>query len=251
MQMSQAPTGALGFPSQESPEPAQHEEIRRDARPAAGGHRVGSMQRQIGALLHKNVLILSRNWVSTALRLLSCVFFMFLMWVIISAINSTRDNRSWVRNLPHPPGYPVGGIQACAKPGCIALAYAPAPAKSFTPSADAIAESEYHPDLAAAQREELQRVHAIIRSAMANNREGALPPAQVMGFTSELELDEHILLNANSVSAGVILASPAPGKATFTIQANSSRLGSRVETVIVPLQVLDANCAPWNRACAE
>ena len=93
VQMSVEPSGALGFPSHAwSPglELAQNGKVgEQDAyTAAAGGQRsVGSLQRQIRALLYKNVLILRRNWVSTALRLLSCVFFMFLMWVIISAVN--------------------------------------------------------------------------------------------------------------------------------------------------------------------
>ena len=90
VQMSVEPSGALGFPSQAWPWPAQHwKEGEQDAcTAAAGGQRsVGSLQRQIRALLYKNLLILRRNWVSTVLRLLSCVFFMFLMWVIIGAVN--------------------------------------------------------------------------------------------------------------------------------------------------------------------
>ena len=123
--------------------------------------------------------------------------------------------------MPHPPAYPVDGIQDCAKPGCIILAYTPAPTKGFTPSAETIAESAYPPGLAAAQRQELQRVHAIIRSTMANNRGGHLTPRRSWGsqasanwyklskkyilyskYSSALTFenlcqDGHILLNAN------------------------------------------------------
>jgi hypothetical protein len=253
VQMSVEPSGALGFPSHAwSPGLEHGKDGGQDAcTAAAGGQRsVGSLQRQIRALLYKNVLILRRNWVSTALRLLSCVFFMFLMWVIISAVNrhtfskvlsivtlcspenniqfganvsewlnSTRDNRSWVRNMPHPPAYPVEGIQDCANPGCIILAYAPAPTKGFTPSAETIAESAYPPGLAAAQRQELQRVHAIIRSTMANNRGGALTPEKIMGFASERELVQ-ILESSQYISC-----SKCTGAVTLNL-----RIGNRMST---------------------
>ena len=104
--------------------------------------------------------------------------------------------------MPHPEEIPVAGIKPCSKPDCVALAYAPAPSKAFTPSEGKIMDSEFPVDMPAARREELQRVHAIIKSAMINNRGGALKPSMVKGFTTTRDMEEFILQNANNVKAG-------------------------------------------------
>ena len=66
------------------------------------------LQRQVGVLMYKNLVILARNWLSTTIRLMSCAFFMVLMWIIISAMNGARgmrpdgpDVRGILRSLRH------------------------------------------------------------------------------------------------------------------------------------------------------
>ena len=51
------------------------------------------LQRQVGVLMYKNLVILARNWLSTTIRLMSCAFFMVLMWIIISAMNGVQGMR--------------------------------------------------------------------------------------------------------------------------------------------------------------
>lgn len=64
------------------------------------GRTFGMLQRQVGVLMYKNLVILARNWLSTTVRLLSCAFFMVLMWIIISAMNGARGMRT--RHARHP-----------------------------------------------------------------------------------------------------------------------------------------------------
>jgi hypothetical protein len=200
------------------------------------GRTIGQLPRQVQILFYKNIVILGRNPVSTLLRLFSCIFFLFLLWIIVGALNSSRDGRSWVKATPHPNAETVKGIQPCITRNCIALAYTPAPSKGFTPSSDLIADNEYPADMPTAEREKLKRVHSIIRSVITKNKGQALPARMVQGYSTAREMEEYMQSNPQVVEAGVIISSPADAPPTFTIQANTTS-DEQLNSNIIPLQV--------------
>jgi len=144
---------------------------------------------------------------------------MLLMFCIIEAINVALRNQTEFRNLPHPESEEITGIQACGRENCIAFAYVPAPTDQFVPSGDVIDDASVS-TLAESEREEVRRVHQVIRSAMANNKGGTLSFEQALGFKSPKAMDDYMLRNQGDVLAGVILQSPSPEDTTFILQLN-------------------------------
>ena len=217
-----------------SPQPAHAAENKSSV--GACSRTLRSLPRQVKVLMHKNLLVLRRNFMSTTLRLFSCVFFMLLMWIIIGAINSSRQTRTWVKDMPHPPETRIEGISPCTSADCVALAYSPAPSKSFTPVGATLVAGDFPASTSAEARAQLQRVHAVIRSVMENNFVGgAVAARQVQGFTSAREMEEYILLHPNKVKAAVLIDSPAVGEASFTLQVNSTTSMSAIPALQVAI----------------
>ena len=95
---------------------------------------IGRFGRQLLALMRKNMLMLTRNRLSTALRFCACLIFMILMKMVIVTIDVANDNKEFARNMPHPVEEPIRGISACRSQGCKAFVYTPAPRDQFVPS---------------------------------------------------------------------------------------------------------------------
>ena len=54
-------------------------------------------RRQLVALVRKNLCLLARHRLSTAVRLFACVFFMILMKVVVVSINVANENTQTYR----------------------------------------------------------------------------------------------------------------------------------------------------------
>ena len=69
---------------------------------------------QFPALLRKQTLVYFRNIISTVMRILSPLFFMFLLWLLDLAFRSNNANISSYEDLKSPEVFQVGGVPSCA-----------------------------------------------------------------------------------------------------------------------------------------
>ena len=185
--------------------------------------------------MRKNMLMLTRNRLSTALRFCACLIFMILMKLVIVTIDVANENKEFARNMPHPVEEPIRGISACRSQGCKAFVYTPAPRDQFVPSGE-VQDSDFAEGVG--DRDAIRRVNRLVRTVLLDNKGGMLEANQVLGFTSERALDDYVSRGdvAGLVDAGVILQSPSAEHTTFILQCNHSKI-TNVERKLLPIQV--------------
>lgn len=119
--------------------------------------------RQVQTLILKNFLVAVRNRVSFAVRVLSSILWLLIVFILISAINSINASQEWRQDVPSPQSVSITGIPVPTG-GVRAFVYTPAPRDLFEPSASAISASDYADAVPEAKLTEHSRIHEVVFS---------------------------------------------------------------------------------------
>jgi hypothetical protein len=217
------------------------------------------------ALLKKNVTVLRRQRIATAIRFLSGMIVVLVITLVNrSWMTTLGSSLTFFKDLPDPDRQVVHGIPSCGET-CTVFSYAPAPSDGFQPKIDFPTLAHFvaaHPHACPSSCTEdkcnsvncksccsLHRIHKVVRGIMQNNGTGAgdrfpIKHAQVMGFNNESALNADIWDSPGVVQGSYIFSSPDIHTVTFTVQQNLSNavFVRRVKrdpykTITLPMQV--------------
>ena len=162
---------------------------------------------QFLALCAKQTLVYSRNWLSTVLRIISPLFFMFLLWLLDIAFRTDNQNLPAYLDNPSPAVDPAGPVPACADDLFINL-----PCYDFL----------YSPNTSAVARE-------LVDNIRRNNYGREIAEEAVIGFESIEAANAYLQVNKERVPGGVHFlvddAAGADGAVDFVLVANTTVKG--------------------------
>ena len=136
---------------------------------------------QFIALCGKQVLVYWRNWLSTLLRVLSPLVFMFLLWLLDIAFRTDNQNLPAYLDNPSPSTDLPGPIPACGDDVFIK---------------DPCYDFFFSPNTSESARQ-------IVEGIRLNNPGRAIPEQSVIGFESIEAANAYLLANPERVPGGV------------------------------------------------
>ena len=152
---------------------------------------------QFIALCGKQVLVYWRNWLSTLLRVLSPLVFMFLLWLLDIAFRTDNQNLPAYLDNPSPSTDLPGPIPACGDDVFIK---------------DPCYDFFFSPNTSESARQ-------IVEGIRLNNPGRAIPEQSVIGFESIEAANAYLLANPERVPGGVhfLVDDPAAGAASDSV----------------------------------
>ena len=195
---------------------------------------------QFIALCGKQALVYWRNWLSTLLRVLSPLVFMFLLWLLDIAFRTDNQNLPAYLDNPSPAVDVPGPIPACGDDVFIN---------------DPCYDFFFSPNTSESARQ-------IVESIRLNNAGRVIPEESVIGFESIEAANAYLLANPERVPGGVhfLLDDAASGSVDFVLVSNTTVKGFKDQFqdptffFTVPMQVAverEIASYQWRRAGKE